>query len=152
MTKIRILDASAPPGFPVLLEGASNTKVATAISALSFSLDGEVVYIYFFLCTLLASSFFPIFSFTRCPLFLNQGLVAFSENGLMIRWWSLGSAWWERLTTKSVVPVQCTKLIFVPPWESFSPNSSRLSIMNSILGHDKRTDQEVCSLFFLTFL
>ncbi|KAJ3686222.1 hypothetical protein LUZ61_015386 [Rhynchospora tenuis] len=111
VTKIRILDASAPPGLPVLLEGTSNTKVGTAISALSFSPDGE-------------------------------GLVAFSENGLMIRWWSLGSAWWERLSTRSLVPVQCTKLIFIPPWESFSPNSSRLSIMNSILGHDKRANQE----------
>lgn len=114
------------------------------------------LYIYIFFsflhCLLSLLFFFPIFSFTRRSLFLNQGLVAFSENGLMIRWWSLGSAWWERLSTKSVVPVQCTKLIFVPPWESFSPNSSRLSIMNSILGHDKRTNQEVCSLFFLTFL
>jgi WD repeat-containing protein 7 len=74
--------------------------------------------------------------------------VAFSENGLMIRWWSLGSAWWERLSTKSLVPIQCTKLIFIPPWEAFSPNSSRLSIMNSILGHDKRSNHEVCSLLF----
>ncbi|GMN31907.1 hypothetical protein TIFTF001_003441 [Ficus carica] len=108
VTKIKVLDASAPPGLPTLLAAASETVVATAISALSFSPDGE-------------------------------GLVAFSEHGLMIRWWSLGSVWWEKLT-RNFVPVQCTKLIFVPPWEGFSPNSSRSSIMGSIMGHDKEVD------------
>lgn len=71
-----------------------------------------------------------------------QGLVAFSENGLMIRWWSLGSGWWEKLS-KSLVPVQCTKLIFLPPWEGFSPNSSRSSIMASIIGHDNQVVSQV---------
>ncbi|KAK4435409.1 hypothetical protein Salat_0704300 [Sesamum alatum] len=89
MNKIKVLDASGPPGLPSLLGGALETATATAISALSFSPDGE-------------------------------GLVAFSENGLMIRWWSLGSVWWEKLS-RNLVPVQCTKLIFVPPWEGFSP-------------------------------
>ncbi|KAJ6962346.1 hypothetical protein NC652_001107 [Populus alba x Populus x berolinensis] len=68
-----------------------------------------------------------------------KGLVAFSEHGLMIRWWSLGSVWWEKLS-RNLAPVQCTKLIFVPPWEGFSPNSSRSSIMASILGHDNRAN------------
>ncbi|XP_020271363.1 WD repeat-containing protein 7 isoform X2 [Asparagus officinalis] len=106
VTKIKVLDASGPLGLPTFLEGASKTKMATAISALSFSPDGE-------------------------------GLVAFSENGLMIRWWSLGIGWWEKLS-RNLVPVQCTKLIFVPPWEGFSPNSSRSSIMAGIFGHNKR--------------
>ncbi|KAL5749967.1 hypothetical protein ACOSP7_024570 [Xanthoceras sorbifolium] len=104
VTKIKVLDASGPPGLPSLLAGSSETMVTTAISALSFSPDGE-------------------------------GLVAFSENGLMIRWWSLGSVWWEKLS-RNFVPVQCTKLIFVPPWEGFSSNSSRTSVMASIMGHD----------------
>ncbi|KAL2547655.1 Transducin/WD40 repeat-like superfamily protein [Forsythia ovata] len=82
--------------------------VTTAITALSFSPDGE-------------------------------GLVAFSENGLMIRWWSLGSVWWEKLS-RNLVPVQCTKLIFVPPWEGFSPNSTRSSIMASALGNDRHAN------------
>jgi len=68
-------------------------------------------------------------------------LVAFSENGLMIRWWSLGTGWWERLS-RSLTPIQCTKLIYVPPWEGFSPNSARLSIISSILGHDKHGSSE----------
>ncbi|XP_062074431.1 uncharacterized protein LOC133778502 [Humulus lupulus] len=108
--KIKVLDASGPPGLPTLLAaaGGSETVVATAISALSFSPDGE-------------------------------GLVAFSEHGLMIRWWSLGSVWWEKLSW-NLVPVQCTKLIFVPPWEGFSPNSSRSSIMASVMGHDRQVD------------
>lgn len=68
----------------------------------------------------------------------------------MIRWWSLGTAWWERLS-RSLTPIQCTKLIYVPPWEGFSPNSARLSIISSILGHDKRQNSEVYFLlFFLT--
>ncbi|CAM0910477.1 unnamed protein product [Alopecurus aequalis] len=71
----------------------------------------------------------------------GEGLVAFSENGLMIRWWSLGSAWWERLS-RSLNPIQCTKLIYVPPWEGFSPNSARLSIISNISGHDKRANPE----------
>ncbi|KAA8522455.1 hypothetical protein F0562_013184 [Nyssa sinensis] len=71
----------------------------------------------------------------------GEGLVAFSEHGLMIRWWSLGSVWWERLS-RNLVPVQCTKLIFVPPWEGFSPNSTRSSIMASIMGHDRHTNSQ----------
>ncbi|KAJ4949954.1 hypothetical protein NE237_026786 [Protea cynaroides] len=108
VSKIKILDASGPPGLPSLLPGASETRVTTAISALSFSPDGE-------------------------------GLVAFSEHGLMIRWWSLGSAWWEKLS-RSLTLVQCTKVIFVPPWEGFSPNSSRSSIMASIMGHEMQVN------------
>lgn len=110
ITKIRILDASGPPGLPVLLAESSNTMASILISVLSFSPDGE-------------------------------GLVAFSENGLMIRWWSFGSAWWERLT-RNLAPIQCTKLIYVPPWEGFSPNSGRLSIISSILGHGKHGSSE----------
>ncbi|XP_021820802.1 uncharacterized protein LOC110762467 isoform X1 [Prunus avium] len=104
--KIKVLDASGPPGLPNLLAASSEMMLVTAISALSFSPDGE-------------------------------GLVAFSEHGLMIRWWSLGSVFWEKLS-RNLVPVQCTKLIFVPPWEGFSPNSSRSSIMASIMGHDRQ--------------
>ncbi|KAH0910586.1 hypothetical protein HID58_033907 [Brassica napus] len=107
MTKIRVLDASGPPGLPNLLRGASESAVTTAISALSFSPDGE-------------------------------GLVAFSENGLMIRWWSLGSVWWEKLS-RSLTPVQCTKLIFMHPWDGFSSNSSRTSVISSITSHDEET-------------
>ena len=49
VTKIKILDASGPIGLPNFLEGASKTKMATAISALSFSPDGEVhsIEVYF---------------------------------------------------------------------------------------------------------
>lgn len=104
MSKIKVLDSSGPLGLPSLLGGA----LETAISALSFSPDGE-------------------------------GLVAFSENGLMIRWWSLGSVWWEKLS-RNLVPVQCSKLIFVPPWEGFSPNSTRSSIMASVLRDDGQTN------------
>ncbi|KAL5188830.1 Serine/threonine-protein phosphatase PP1 [Glycine soja] len=107
VTMVKVLDASGPPGLPTLLPAAtSGTMLTTAISALSFSPDGE-------------------------------GLVAFSENGLLIRWWSLGSFWWEKLS-RNFVPVQCTKLIFVPPWEGFSPNSSRSSIMANILETDRQ--------------
>lgn len=77
--------------------------------------------------------------------YLLQGLVAFSEHGLMIRWWSLGSVWWEKLN-RNFVPVHCTKLIFVPPWEGFSPNSSRSSIMASIMGNDRQVNSQVFSL------
>ncbi|KAL4565491.1 hypothetical protein LXL04_029589 [Taraxacum kok-saghyz] len=112
MTKIKILDASGPPGLPTLLggTGASDTTANTAISVLSFSPDGE-------------------------------GLVAFSEHGLMIRWWSLGSMWWEKLS-RNLVPVQCTKLIFVPPWEGFSPTSTRSSVMASVMGNGKQFSQD----------
>lgn len=106
--KIKILDASGPPGLPNLLATSSEMTLVTAISALNFSPDGE-------------------------------GLVAFSEHGLMIRWWSLGSVWWEKLS-RNLVPVQCTKLIFVPPWEGFSPNSTRSSIMASIMGYDGQSN------------
>ncbi|KAL1364345.1 hypothetical protein HN51_012545 [Arachis hypogaea] len=106
VTMIKVLDASGPPGLPSLLTPASGTMLTAAISALSFSPDGE-------------------------------GLVAFSEHGLMIRWWSLGSVWWEKLS-RNFIPVQCTKLIFVPPWEGFSPNSSRSSIIANILENDRK--------------
>ena len=76
--------------------------------------------------------------------FKLQGLVAFSEHGLMIRWWSLGSAWWEKLS-RNHVPAQCTKLIFVPPWEGMSPKSSRSSVMATILGHDGQANSQVPS-------
>lgn len=110
LTKIKILDASGPPGLPTLLGGASETTINTAISVLSFSPDGE-------------------------------GLIAFSEHGLMIRWWSLGSMWWEKLS-RNLVPVQCTKLIFVPPWEGFSPTSTRSSVMASVMGNGKHVPQD----------
>lgn len=111
VTMVKVLDASGPPGLPTLLTAAtSGTMLTTAISALSFSPDGE-------------------------------GLVAFSENGLLIRWWSLGSFWWEKLS-RNFVPVQCTKLIFVPPWEGFSPNSSRSSIMANILETDRQLNSK----------
>ncbi|CAI0414701.1 unnamed protein product [Linum tenue] len=106
VTKIRVLDASGPPGLPNLLS-ASQTTVTTLVSALSFSPNGE-------------------------------GLVAFSEHGLMIRYWSLGSVWWEKLS-RNVAPLQCTKVIFVPPWEGFSPHKSRSSVIASIMGHDTDT-------------
>ncbi|XVF10515.1 hypothetical protein REPUB_Repub07fG0189600 [Reevesia pubescens] len=108
VTKIKVLNASGPPGLPSLLSGAPEMSVTTVISALSFSADGE-------------------------------GLVAFSEHELMIRWWSLGSVWWEKLS-RNLVPVQCTKVTFVPPGEGFSPNTSRSSIMGSILGHDREAN------------
>lgn len=108
MTKIKVLDASGPPGLPSLLSGAPEKSMTTVISALSFSPDGE-------------------------------GLVAFSEHGLVIRWWSLGSVWWEKLS-RNLVPAQCTKVIFVPPGEGFSPHTSRSSIMGSVLGHDSEAN------------
>ncbi|KAE8675729.1 hypothetical protein F3Y22_tig00111648pilonHSYRG00401 [Hibiscus syriacus] len=103
VTKIKVLDASGPPGLPSFLLGEPEMSVTTVISALSFSPDGE-------------------------------GLVAFSEHGLMIRWWSLGTVWWEKLS-RNLVPVQCTKVIFVPPGDGFSPRTSRTSIMGSVLGY-----------------
>lgn len=45
ITKIKVLDASGPPGLPSLLGGASEMEVSTAISALSFSPDGEVSHL-----------------------------------------------------------------------------------------------------------
>lgn len=42
MTKIKVLDASGPPGLPSLLSGAPEKSMTTVISALSFSPDGEV--------------------------------------------------------------------------------------------------------------
>lgn len=60
----------------------------------------------------------------------------------MIRWWSLGSGWWERLN-RNYVPVQCTKLIFVPPWEGFSPKTARTSVMANILGPDGQISPKV---------
>ena len=89
-------------------------------------------------------------SFSDMPSEL-QGLLAFSEHGLMIRWWSLGSAWWEKLS-RNLVPVQCTKLIFVPPWEGFSPNSTRSSIMASIMDHDRQADAMVNFQFLVITL
>lgn len=109
VTKMKVLDASGPPGLPTLFSGAPET-VTAAISALTFSPDGE-------------------------------GLVAFSENGLVIRWWSLGSAWWEKLS-RNFVPVQCTKLILVPPWEGISPNSSRASIMAHIEANGRQENSQ----------
>ncbi|KAL2902637.1 WD repeat-containing protein 72 [Bienertia sinuspersici] len=106
VTKIKVLDASGPPGIPSFLSGAPET-VISAISALTFSPDGE-------------------------------GLVAFSEHGLIIRWWSLGTGWWEKLS-RNFIPIQCTKLIFVPPWEGFSPNSSRASIMANIAANGRHS-------------
>ncbi|KNA19673.1 hypothetical protein SOVF_059430 [Spinacia oleracea] len=114
VTKIKILDASGPPGIPTLFSGAPET-VISAISTLTFSPDGE-------------------------------GLVAFSEHGLIIRWWSLGSAWWEKLS-RNFIPIQCTKLIFVPPWEGFSPNSSRASIMANIAGNGRQANSQVHTRF-----
>jgi hypothetical protein len=111
MTKIRVLDASGPPGLPNFLRGASESAVTTAISALSFSPDGE-------------------------------GLVAFSENGLMIRWWSLGSVWWEKLS-QSLTPIQCTKLIFIHPWDGFSSSSSRTSVISSISNDEQELPLQV---------
>ncbi|XWS50012.1 hypothetical protein CRYUN_Cryun12cG0051800 [Craigia yunnanensis] len=111
-------------------------SVTTVISALSFSPDGEL-----YLITLLA----PLPDILILVLVTNAivylGLVAFSEHGLMIRWWSLGSVWWEKLS-RNLVPVQCTKVIFVPPGEGFSPNTSRSSIMGSILGHDREANSQ----------
>ncbi|OIW09950.1 hypothetical protein TanjilG_32099 [Lupinus angustifolius] len=106
VTMVKVLDVSGPPGLPSLLTATSGTMLTIAISALSFSPDGE-------------------------------GLVAFSEHGLMIRWWSVESVWWEKLS-RNFVSVQCTKLIFVPPSEGFSTNSSRSSIMANILENDRQ--------------
>lgn len=42
VVKIKVLGVSGPPGLPTLLAPASETVPVTAISALSFSPDGEV--------------------------------------------------------------------------------------------------------------
>lgn len=44
--KIKVLDASGPPGLPNLLAASSEMMLVTAISALSFSPDGEVHFIH----------------------------------------------------------------------------------------------------------
>lgn len=98
-SKLRVLDASGPPGHPALLMNDSTSKTG-GISALAFSEDGE-------------------------------GVVAFSQHGLMIRWWSLSAVWWEKLS-RATTPVQCNKLVLVPPWSGFSPKSYRSSIMATI--------------------
>ncbi|XVF51412.1 hypothetical protein PTKIN_Ptkin04bG0183300 [Pterospermum kingtungense] len=72
----------------------------------------------------------------------GEGLVAFSEHGLVIRWWSLESVWWEKLS-RNLVPARCTKVIFVPPGEGFSPNTSRSTIMGSVLGHDREANSPI---------
>ncbi|XP_078443078.1 transducin/WD40 repeat-like superfamily protein isoform X2 [Wolffia australiana] len=72
----------------------------------------------------------------------GEGLVAFSEHGLTIRWWPLGRAWWEKFG-RSSAPIQCAKLIFVPPWEGFSPSSTRSSIMATISGDYQKQAQSM---------
>ncbi|KAH7405282.1 hypothetical protein KP509_15G063500 [Ceratopteris richardii] len=100
-SKLRVLDASGPPGHPALLVSDPDYALDTGgISALAFAEDGE-------------------------------GVVAFSQHGLIIRWWSLSSVWWEKLSRVNT-PVQCNKLVLVPPWSGFSPKSSRSSIMATI--------------------
>lgn len=69
----------------------------------------------------------------------GEGVVAFSQHGLMIRWWSLGAVWWEKLS-RATAPVQCTKLVLVPPWPALSPKSSRSSIMATISSNAEITD------------
>lgn len=59
MSKIKILDASGPPGLPSLLGGALEMAVTTAITALSFSPDGEVPLI---------DILWTLFSFARLSL------------------------------------------------------------------------------------
>lgn len=63
----------------------------------------------------------------------------------MIRWWSysLGSVWWEKLN-RNLVPVQCMKLIFVPPWEGFLPNASRSSLIESVFSKEGDANSQVC--------
>jgi len=41
-TKLKVLDASGPPGHPALLASNKTSATAGGISALSFSPDGEV--------------------------------------------------------------------------------------------------------------
>ncbi|CAM6033085.1 unnamed protein product [Sphagnum compactum] len=112
-TKLKVLDASGPPGHPALLASNKTSATAGGISALSFSPDGE-------------------------------GLVAFSQQGLTIRWWSLGAAWWDRLS-RTLVPVQCTKLVLVPPWAGFSPRSSSSSMMAFVYRSSEQLEQDEVS-------
>lgn len=113
----------------------------STLSIYFFLLIGSPVWLYcFFYRRHCLENFWALCDMS----FKLQGLVAFSEHGLMIRWWSLGSAWWEKLG-RNFVPVQYTKLIFVPPWEGMSPNSSRSSVMASILGHDRQANSQVPS-------
>ncbi|XP_024521936.1 uncharacterized protein LOC9643384 isoform X1 [Selaginella moellendorffii] len=63
----------------------------------------------------------------------GEGLVAFSHQGLILRWWSVGAAWWDKLS-RSTVPVQCTKLVLLPPSPGFSPKSSSTSIIGNLSG------------------
>lgn len=112
VTKLKILDASGPPGFASLLSGDKAMSTTGGISALCFSPDGE-------------------------------GLVAFSHHGLMIRWWSLEAAWWEKLS-RSTVPVQCTKLILVPPSADISPPDETHNHERGIAdGHTKTAAQRI---------
>ncbi|CAK9231339.1 unnamed protein product [Sphagnum troendelagicum] len=112
-TKLKVLDASGPPGHPALLASNKTSATAGGISALSFSPDGE-------------------------------GLVAFSQQGLTIRWWSLGAAWWDRLS-RTLVPIQCTKLVLVPPWAGFSPRSSSSSMMAFVYRSSEQLEQDEVS-------
>ncbi|GAA0149740.1 hypothetical protein LIER_08845 [Lithospermum erythrorhizon] len=79
----------------------------------------------------------------------GEGLVAFSETGLMIRWWSLGSVWWDKLS-RNLTAVQCTKLIFVPPWEGFSSNPFRSSIMATVTDSAGEINSEVSFFSIIT--
>lgn len=96
-------------------------------------------------------SFYSSSNFPNFSVFFLQGLVAFSENGLMIRWWSLGSVWWEKLN-RNLVPVRCSKLILVPEWEGFSPNSTRTSIMASLLDENGHIKSPVILLTLISYL
>lgn len=112
VTKLKILDASGPPGLASLLSGDIAMSTTEGISALCFSPDGE-------------------------------GLVAFSHHGLMIRWWSLEAAWWEKLS-RSTVAVQCTKLILVPPSADISPPDETHNHERGMAdGHTKTTAQRI---------
>ncbi|GJU09166.1 hypothetical protein Tco_1125596 [Tanacetum coccineum] len=124
MMKIKILDASGPLGLLTLLGGASDTTPKTTILALSFSPDGEVLL-----------QFQPI------------GFDSFLRAWLMIKWWSLRAKWWKKLS-RNLVPVQCTKLIFVPPWEGFFPTSTRSSVMASVMGNEKHFSQAMSTYCF----
>eukprot|EP00850_Spirogloea_muscicola_P009149 SM000050S17074 [mRNA] locus=s50:671217:677504:- [translate_table: standard] len=107
VSKVRILDASGPPGHPGLMglataagsnhhAGGGSLQAVTlgnlgGISAVAFLGDGE-------------------------------GLIAFSQRGMVLRWWSLGANWWQKLN-RGVVTVQCTKMVLVPPLPGLSQAS-----------------------------
>eukprot|EP00850_Spirogloea_muscicola_P021217 SM000241S08506 [mRNA] locus=s241:23861:30392:+ [translate_table: standard] len=107
VSKVRILDASGPPGHPGLMglgtaagsnhhAGGGSLQAITlvnlgGISAVAFLGDGE-------------------------------GLIAFSQRGMVLRWWSLGANWWQKLN-RGVVTVQCTKMVLVPPLPGLSQAS-----------------------------